>query len=285
MLQFAKHAPTACALMYAGGLVFASAAPATAQTQTWTGAYAGVTIGAALQRDDADETVAFDTNLDGTFADTVRTVAGADAFSPGFCAGIAMGAQPVAGCSEDEDGIDFGGRVGYDRQLGRLVIGALVDVSKADVTDGVSAFSVTPAFYAFAREVNYVAGLRGRIGVGNDRVLVYGTGGGAWANIDHRFTSSNGVNTFVPAKDTSTSDNSWGYQAGGGVELRLGMRWSVTGEYLFTSFDDRDEATVRTQGPAPATNAFILVNASGTDLQRTERFEFQALRLGLSYRF
>ena len=285
MLQFTKHAPTACALMCAGGLVFASAAPATAQAQNWTGAYAGVTIGAALQMDDADESVAFDTNLDGTFADTVRTVAGADAFSPGFCAGIAMGAQPAAGCSEDEDGIDFGGRVGYDRQMGRLVIGALVDVSKADITDGVSAFSTTPAFYAFGREVNYVAGLRGRIGVGNERVLVYGTGGGAMANIDHVFTTSNGVNTFVPAKNTSTSDNSWGYQAGGGVELRLGLRWSVTGEYLFTSIDDRDEATVRTQGPAPATNPFILVNASGTDLQRTDRFEFQALRLGLSYRF
>ena len=234
---------------------------------------------------DADEAVAFDTNLDGGFGDTIRTAAGADAFSPGFCAGIAMGSQPAAGCTEEEDGIDFGGRVGYDRQIGNLVIGALVDVSKADVTDGVSAFSTTPAFYAFAREVNYVAGLRGRIGVGNERVLVYGTGGGAWANIDHVFTSSNGVNTFVPAKDTATSDNSWGYQAGGGVELRLGTRWSVTGEYLFTSIDDRDEATVRTQGPAPATNPFILVNGSGTDLQRTDRFEFQALRLGLSYRF
>ena len=287
MLQFAKHAPAACALVCAGGLVLANAAPAAAQTQTqtWTGPYVGVTIGAAMQMDDADETVAFDTNLDGGFGDTIRTAAGADAFSPGFCAGIAMGAQPVAGCTEDEDGIDFGGRVGYDRQIGNLVIGALVDVSKADVTDGVSAFSTTPAFYAFAREVNYVAGLRGRIGVGNERVLVYGTGGGAWANIDHVFTSSNGVNTFVPAKDTATSDNSWGYQAGGGVELRLGTRWSVTGEYLFTSIDDRDEATVRTQGPAPATNPFILVNGSGTDLQRTDRFEFQALRLGLSYRF
>ena len=59
--------------MCAGGLVFASAAPATAQAQNWTGAYAGVTIGAALQMDDADESVAFDTNLDGTFADTVRS--------------------------------------------------------------------------------------------------------------------------------------------------------------------------------------------------------------------
>ena len=272
---------TACAAV----LALASAVPAHAQTQTWTGPYVGVTFGGAIQMDDADETVAFDTNLDGVFNDTVRTAAGADAFSPGFCAGIAMGAQPAAGCSDDEGGLDVGGRVGYDRQMGRLVVGALVDVSKVDITDGVSAFSTTPAFYGFAREVNYVAGLRARLGVGGDKVLVYGTGGGAWANIEHTFTTSNAVNTFVPAKDLATSENSWGWQAGGGVELRLGMRWSVTGEYLFTSIDDRDEATVRSQGPAPATNPFILVNASGTDLQRTDRFEFQAVRLGLSYRF
>jgi len=59
----------------------------------------------------------------------------------------------------------------------------------------------------------------------------------------------------------------------------------VAGEYLFTSLDDRDESTIRTMGPAPATNPFILVNASGTDLQRSGKFEFQAARVGISYRF
>ena len=93
------------------------------------------------------------------------------------------------------------------------------------------------------------------------------------------------MNSFVPAKDVEHSENSWGYQAGGGVELLLGARWSVTGEYLFTSLDDGDEGIVRSQGPAPPTNPFIIVNASGTDLRRTDRFEFHAARAGLSYRF
>ena len=277
MFRFATRATTACALTVAMATM--------ADAQTWTGPYLGATIGAGIQRDDAGETVGFDTNLDGDFADTVRTAAGADAFSPGFCGGIAMGSLPAAGCVEDEDGIDFGGRVGYDWQRGNIVVGALVDVSSTDVTDGVSAFSTTPAFYAFSRELKYVAGLRGRIGAGNNRVLVYGTGGGARANIDHVFTTSNGMNTFVPGKDATRSEDSWGYQAGGGVELRLGTRWSVTAEYLFTSIDDADQGTVRSQGPAPATNPFILVNASGTDLQRADKFEYHAVRAGLSYRF
>ena len=278
MFRFMTRAAMTCAF------TAATAVLATAQT-TWTGPYVGATIGAGFQMDDADETVRFDTNLDGMFTDTVRTIAGADAFSPGFCGGIANGPTPGAGCVEDEDGLDAGGRAGYDWQRGMLVVGALVDVSRTDVTDGVSAFSTTPAFYAFSRELKAVGGLRGRIGVGNQRLLVYGTGGGAWGRIEHLFTTSNGVNTFVPGKDQPRTENSWGYQAGGGLEVRLGGRWSLTGEYLFTSLDDGDEGTVRSQGPAAATNPFILVNASGTDLQRSDRFEFQAVRVGLSYRF
>ena len=142
--------------------------------------------------------------------------------------------------------------------------------------------------------MNYVAGLRGRIGFGNDRVLVYGTGGPAWGNIDQRFTSSNLVNTFVPTddgddddddNDEGSSESMWGYQAGGGLEFRFGRRWSLTGEYLFTSLDNREESGIRSQGPAPVTNAFILVNPGGTDFQRSEKFEFQAVRFGLNYRF
>ena len=262
-----------------------SAVPAGAQT--WTGGYLGGSIGTGIPRADADaeETVLFDTNLDGTFSDTVRTAAGADAFSPGFCGGIAVGSLPSAGCVEDEDGIDIGGRAGYDWQMGGLVFGALVDISATEIIDGVSAFSTTPAFYAFSRELKYVGGLRGRLGGGSDRVLVYGTGGAAWGSVDHQFTSSNGVNTFVPAKDEIRSEMAWGYQAGGGIEVRLGAHWSVSGEYLFTSLNDKVDGTVRSQGPAPATNPFILVNAAGTDLRREDRFEFETLRVGLSYRF
>ena len=257
------------------------------RAQSWTGAYLGGAIGGGFQRDDASETVRFDTNLDATFTDTVRTASGADAFSPGFCGGLAINAMAAAGCSDDPNGVDFGGRAGYDWQVNRLVFGGLVDVSKTDVTDSVTAFSTTPAFYSFTREINYIAGFRGRIGVGSACMLVYGTGGPAWGRVEQTFTTSNAVNTFVPpaAAAGASSRNVWGYQAGGGIDVRLGARWSLTGEYLFTSLDNRDESTVRAQGPAPATNPFILVNAAGTDLQRTGTFDFHAVRAGLGVRF
>jgi outer membrane immunogenic protein len=263
-----------------------TAATATvAAAQTWTGPYLGGTLGAGLQMDDAGEVVTFDTGLDGMFGDTIRTAAGADAFSPGFCGGLAMGPTPGAGCTDDDAGIDAGGRAGYDWQRGMFVVGALVDVTRTDVRDGVSAFSTTPAFYAFSRELQAVGGLRARVGFGTPRVFVYGTGGGAWGRVEHQFTTSNGVNTFVPGRDVVRTESAWGYQAGGGLEVRLGGRWSLTGEYVFTSLDDAEDGAVRSQGPAPATNPFILVNTAGTDLRRDDRFEFQALRAGLSYRF
>lgn len=277
MFRLIRRAALAAALT-------ASTAPLAA-AQTWTGPYLGGTFGAALQMDDADEIVSFDTNLDGMFGDTVRTIAGADAFSPGFCGGIASGPTPAAACTEDDEGIDAGGRAGYDWQRGMLVVGALVDVSRTDVRDGVSAFSTTPAFYAFSRELQAAGGLRARVGVGTPRLLVYGTGGGAWGRVEHLFTSSNGVNTFVPGKDAIRTETAWGYQAGGGLEVRLAPHWSLIGEYLFTSLDDAEDGLVRSQGPAPATNPFILVNTAGTDLQRADRFEFQTVRVGLTYRF
>lgn len=263
-----------------GGLL-GSVSAATAQT--WTGVYAGGTVGAGFPTG-ADEVVRFDTDLDGDFAETVRTGAGADAFSPGFCGGTAMNALAASGCLDDEAAAAFGGRVGYDWHAGRFVGGGVVEVGRPGAVDVVTAFSTTPAFYTFRREAKAVTGLRARLGVASDRALVYGTGGPAAILVEHTFTSSNLVNTFTGARD-GESTTVWGYQAGAGLEFRVGGGWSVVGEYLFTRADDRDESTIRAQGPAPATNPFILVNRDGTDLQRANAFRIHSALFGLHYRF
>lgn len=261
---------------------------ASAQTlQAWKGPYAGGFVGGGFQTGNASEIVRFDTNLDGAFTDVVRTVAGVDAFSPGFCGGAAVNALAVSGCGGDDTKVEFGGRGGYDWQAGRLVVGGLVDVSRTEVTDSVSAFSTTPAFYTFTRELGTLVGLRGRVGVDAGRLLIYGTGGGAWGSIGQTFTTSNRVNTFVAVNQDGDGDRHsvWGYQAGGGVEVKLAGRLSVVGEYVFTSLDNRETSTIRSQGPAPATNPFVLMNAAGTELQRTRRFEVQSARVNVNYRF
>lgn len=253
-----------------------------AQERPWTGGYVSATGGSGFQPDDGAEAFGFDKNQDGNFGDTVTTVSGVNAFSPGFCGGAAVTALPGAGCGEDEDGATFGGRLGYDWQRGRLVLGLVGDMSSVQATDSVSAFSITPAFYTFTRDVERIGALRARVGAGSERFLVYATGGGVRASMENRFTTSNAVNTFVP---TTASTSAYGYQGGGGLEYRF-SKMSVAAEYLYTRLrNDEEEFTVRVQGPAPATNPFILTNPSGTDLRRTDAFSFGAARLVLSYRF
>lgn len=267
--------------VYAATALLLSAGVDTSYAQTWTGPYLGGAIGGAMQPNADDRIVRFDKTLDGNFNDTILTAAGANAFGPGFCAGAAVSATPAGGCNSGDSAPDFGVRGGYDWQAGRFVVGAVGEVSWTDQAGSVSAFSTTPAFYTLTRELNWLGGFRGRAGYGAGRYLVYGTGGLARASVDHSFTTSNVVNTFMPGG----SDGVWGYQAGGGLEIRVAGRWSFGAEYLMTSLDDKDEFTVRVQGPAPATNAFILTNTAGTDLRRTDQFDFYSVRLTASYRF
>jgi len=89
--------------------------------------------------------------------------------------------------------------------------------------------------------------MRARVGVASGRALVYATGGAASGSVEHTFTTSNAANTFVP---TDTPRRAWGYQAGGGLEFKMGDRVSLFGEYLWTSLNDREDSTVRSQGPA-----------------------------------
>jgi opacity protein-like surface antigen len=212
----------------------------------------------------------------------VRTAAGADAFSPGFCDGVARDRTPAAGCDDNTGGADFGLRAGYDRQFGAWVVGAVVDAGRNDVRDAVSAFSTTPARYTMLRKVDSLAALRARIGYAFDDVQMgYLTAGVARASIENVHLTSNGVNTF---RDSGDSDAD-GTQLGIGYERRLGANWSLGAEYLMTMLDD-DEYRVRASGPAPATNPFIITNPGGTDFRRSdEDFDFGTFRVALNWRF
>lgn len=273
-------------------LVGVGSASVEAQIAPWQGPYLGGFAGAMLQNGDPDERVTFDTDLDEEFEDTVRSIAGVDVFSPGVCAGLATGPTPSSVCEDDEDGFVLGGRIGYDWSREGVVVGVVGDIAWPEATDSVSAFSTTPAFYAFTRELNALTGLRARVGFGNERVLAYGTGGLAFGWVEHTFTTSNNVNTFVRVSandddddDEGNRDGAFGYQAGGGVEVWISERLSVAAEYLFTSLDDRDDGVVRAQGPAPAGNPFLLVDPGGTDLRRSDRFAIHAVTIGLNIRF
>lgn len=257
------------------------AAPAFAQS-TWTGGYLGALAGQSESSGGEDAAILFDTNLDGGFGDTVNTAAGANAFSPGFCDGAAIGRTPGEGCDGDDKGDDFGVRLGYDWQMSSWVFGVVGEYAQSDATDSVVAFSTTPASYTMTRELESIAAVRARLGVsfGSDMNLFYVTAGFAQAQIENSFSTTNAVNTFTNNGDSEAE----GPQYGAGYERRLGEHFSIGVEYLMSDLED-DEYRVRAQGPAPVTNPFILVNPGGTDFQRSDDLELESLRLTLSYRF
>lgn len=267
-------------------LVFVAATPAMAQEDRdshFDGFYVSGAGGMAAKNNDRD-TVVFDTNRDGKYDETVNTVTGANAFSPGFCHGTSGGVTPAAGCAGDENHWEYAGRIGYDKRVGNnLVGGLLVEVSKADSIDRVTAFSTTPARYTLGRQLDYAVSLRGRVGfTPGGGALFYLTGGPSYAKIDHTFSTSNVSNSF-----TLVDADKWvfGGQVGGGAEVMLTNNISLGMEYLYNSYIDDKYHVEVTQGSALPTNPFLL-NGGGTNMRTSNtNYDFHSLRATLSYQF
>ena len=264
----------------------ALAIPAMAQdgrdtTQDFNGPYISIVGGGTLQGSDRGETLVFDTNRDGTYGDQVTTVGGANAFSPGFCNGAATSSANL-GCRNDKDGPEYYGRLGFDKRMGNFVLGAVVEGGRSHARDSVSGFSTTPASYTMSREADYQAGARLRAGyTPGGGALFYLTGGGAYARLDNKFTTSNTANSFADNGKT----NGWGYAAGGGAEVMVTNNISVGLEYLYTDLKDKDYVVNVGPGTAPPTNPFLL-NGGGTDIQRSNpHFRTHSVRGAISYRF
>jgi len=258
---------------------------ATAQDSSWTGPYLGIGTGYSFKSD--DEIVVFDTDRDGQYDDTVRTSLGADAFSPGFCDGAAMGGSPADGCRMSDGSIKLSVRAGYDLQLGNWVVGAVADYGAVNLGDDVSVFSTTPASYTFTRDLKSLTSLRARSGWASRSGLLYATAGMAWGDMDQSFTTTNTVNSFTPSEDSEID----GYQVGLGYEVKLGdvwlvgSGWSIGLEYIWTSLDDGDYPVAIGPGSAPPTNPFLIVDPTGTDMKRTkDLFEYSTVGLTLNWR-
>lgn len=303
------HRFTTARLLAAGSALIFIATPALAQDEDdladYTGFYVGVSGGAAFQNNDNGDIVEFDTDRNGTFDDIVRTPVngafnafgantgvGAPAFTGGFCNGRPNINQLAAGCRGDKDDHELAVKIGYDHQLGtNLVLGAVVEASKTDAEDYTTAFSTTPAAYAFSRGLDYALALRGRVGYTPDSSgLFYVTGGVAYAKLDHEFASTNTANfggtptTFIREVDNVQrgGDKVWGYQYGGGAEYTLGNGLGVGIEYLFNTFDDEDYF-VFIPPSSPTPNVF---GAGGTNFRPSDQdFTYHSIRVNLTYKF
>jgi outer membrane immunogenic protein len=135
-------------------------------------------------------------------------------------------------------GVIGGAHVGYNLQLSQFVIGLEGSV---DGTSLSKSFNSSNTFFGGALpgnvNINVNSGvqgsIRGRVGYAWDRVLLYATGGVAFAGVDGNIQSNfaDGFGGFDSASSTRV-----GWTVGGGLEYAVTNNWSIRAEYRYSDF-------------------------------------------------
>ncbi len=160
----------------------------------------------------------------------------------------------------DRDGWFAGGQIGWNWQAAGSpwVWGIEADLQGADISGSATANGL--GLITGTADIDMFATVRGRLGYAWDRVMVYGTGGIAWARNEFTLT---GLGVTISEDRTHT-----GWVVGGGVEWALLDNWTAKIEYQFLSFDSERYF------PAVAAGA-------GIDFDT----DIHTIRIGLNYRF
>lgn len=160
------------------------------------------------------------TPLDTAIANSAHDWAGAYV---GVNAGYAWGDFSTAGLltannpSFDGNGPLGGFQIGYNKQLGSVVIGVEADIQGA-AADGSSSGGGTTS----ATSLDWFSTARGRVGYAFDNTLVYGTAGFAVTGVE------------VSTSGAGTDDKILtGFTAGAGLEQALTDNISLKAEYLY----------------------------------------------------
>lgn len=202
---------------------------------TWSGFYVGANLGYG----EAD----FDVQKDLNYFD------GADA---------TLNDSYSFGSSLSGDGLIGGAQAGYNWQVNSLVFGIEGDISftdwgqssatfgSGDVTDLGGTGGLDASDYAFgsaSAELDFLASVRGRLGFAMQNVMIYGTGGVAWADAEARariVASDPGLATETVWTGKESFDDI-GFVVGGGLGwMVIPQTFSLGVEGLYYFFDQEE---------------------------------------------
>jgi len=141
-------------------------------------------------------------------------------------------------------GITGGAQIGADWQAGSAVFGIVADVQAADINDDFkSTRLINDQLLATKAEdkVDWWGTIRGRLGWAFNNVLIYGTGGVAWGDVNYDVTtfSVNDDPDGVEAAHLSDNYTEWGWTAGGGLDWAIDEHWIVGGEVLYVNLGEK----------------------------------------------
>jgi outer membrane immunogenic protein len=133
---------------------------------------------------------------------------------------------------------------GYNWQARCTVFGVEADWSWASVkADKLFSLFDNPSEDVYVRsKMKWFGTVRARTGVVVDNLLLYVTGGFAYARFDRtlRVTDDSDTETF------SSRDTRWGWTAGVGTEWAINQNWSLKGEVLYLGFTNKETSYLST---------------------------------------
>jgi outer membrane immunogenic protein len=252
-------------------------APLEPPAYNWTGFYFGLNGGFGWGRNNAD------------FIGDGQNGAGNDLISRVFD-GPRNFSQMTRSQTIDSRGAFGGAQVGYNWQFAPLwVAGLEADIQASDLHGGFTRIApFVPLSLSTQQKLDWFGTARGRLGyLVNERILVFGTGGLAYAETEARANFfSNGFGGATSPVSTitcvvgatclggQTSNTVLGWTAGAGVEWAVSNRATVKFEYLHIGLPE--SKFVMTTTP-PATG-------NGT-VTASFRNQYDTVRVGLNLRF
>lgn len=167
--------------------------------------------------------------------------------------------------------------MGYNFQIGQVVLGAEVDYSFSKLSKSVRDGN----YLEQTHEIDGLGSVRGRLGYAIGGFLPYVTGGWAWA--DASVSQSCPVKSSVAATGSHCysydqynlegSETIQGWVLGGGFEYAAASNWTVRAEYLHYDFGKANYEL----GKAPLTDKTIPT--------KTIEHDADVFRLGVNYKF
>ena len=233
----------------------------------WTGFYIGGNIGDGFAN----------TDFSGTTSGTLK--------------GVPF--QETLNASRSQHGWLGGGQIGINYEfVPRWVLGVEADIDWSHINGSVSSCSTKTAAGVIdcstsSGKIDDFGTVRGRLGYAFDNLLLYGTGGFAWANETVTDTETcNGTkcpktsNVFAinSASSSATPD---GWAAGGGLEWRFLPNWTLRVEYLHLQFNGISN-TFNLNGTVIVKGAPVPVVSTSNSSANTG---VEVVRIGLNYVF
>jgi len=223
---------------------------------SWTGFYFGGHGGCAHDRKNI---------VQGPFADS----------DPGGGAFFTTPTANGGGC--------YGGvQVGFNYQIASWVWGIEADGSWGKIQSSTQLLELEPGetelVALYDQQLKSFGTVRGRLGYtwnwGTTPVLLYVTGGWAWARNQLTTSPADAVAGVLPFAVTDTQTHS-GWTVGTGLEVALDPNWSFKGEYLYMNLGSKTYATalITDDGALP-----------GSTLANLD-LKIHTVRIGLNYRF